>query len=127
MKILWILLALTFTATAEGRPMLKETPYAQVKDLIGKGKPYFLEIGSDSCRSCRIMGKMLYTIKENTPKLNIYFINVHKERAVAKELKIMMIPTQLIFDANGTEVFRHIGMIEEDELSNILTQYKLRK
>lgn len=39
----------------------------------------------------------------------------------------MMIPTQLIFDANGTEVFRHIGMIEADELSNILTQYKIRK
>ena len=127
MKILWILLALTFTVTAQGRPMLKETPYAQVKDLIGKGKPYFLEVGSDTCRSCRIMGKMLYTITQEDPSLNIHFINLHKERAVAKELKIMMIPTQLIFDANGTEVFRHIGVIEEDELSNILTQYKIKK
>jgi len=127
MKILWILLALTFTATAQGRPMLKETPYAQVKDFIGKGKPYFLEIGSDSCRSCRIMGKMLYTITQEDPSLNIYFINLHKKRAVAKELKIMMIPTQLIFDADGTEVFRHIGMMEADELSSILTQFKIRK
>jgi len=123
MKILWILLALTFTATAQGRPMLKETPYAQVKDLIGKGKPYFLEIGSDSCGSCRVMGKMLYAIKENNPKLNIYFINVQAEREVANALKITMIPTQLIFDAQGAEVYRHIGKLEEAELELILTKY----
>lgn len=124
MKILWILLTLTFTATAESRPLLKETPYAQVKDLIGKGKPYFLEIGSDSCRSCRIMGKLLYTLTQEDPSLNIYFINLHKERTVASELKVMMIPTQLIFDANGTEVFRHIGVLSSDELSSLFKTYQ---
>lgn len=124
MKILWILLALTFTATAEGRPMLKETPYAQVRDKIGKGKPYFLEIGSDSCRNCRIMGKLLYTITKEDPSLNIHFINVHKERSVASELKIMMIPTQLIFDANGTEVFRHLGVLSRDELNSLFKTHQ---
>jgi len=103
--------------------MLKETPYAQVKDLIGKGKPYFLEIGSDSCRSCRVMGKMLYTITQKDPSLNIYFINVHTEREVANALKIMMIPTQLIFDAQGAEVYRHVGKLEEAELELTLTKY----
>lgn len=127
MKYFTLLLILTFNIFAAGRPLLPATPYAQIKENIGKGAPYFLEVGSDSCHSCRVMGKMLYSIKEADPKLNIYFINVHEERGVANALKIMMIPTQIIFDANGTEVFRHIGVIEEDELSNILTQYKIRK
>jgi len=126
MKYFTLLLILTLNIFAEGRFLLPATPYAQIEENIGKGAPYFLEVGSDSCSSCRVMGKMLYTIKEADPKLNIYFINVHEERGVAKVLKIMMIPTQLIFDAKGAEVYRHIGQLEETELKQILTKYGVK-
>lgn len=120
--ILIVLLTLSLHAI-QGRPMLEETPYAQVKMLMSKGKPVFLEIGSDSCRSCRVMGKMLYAISQDHPEYTIRYINVKKEREVAKALKIMMIPTQLIYDANGKEVYRHIGVLEEEELNALLKKY----
>lgn len=124
MKYFILLVTFTFTLFAAGRPLLPATPYAQIENKIGhQGSPYFLEVGSDSCHSCRVMGKMLYVIKEANPKLNIYFINVHEEREAANTLKIMMIPTQLIFDAKGMEVYRHMGKLEESELEEILTKY----
>ncbi|HHD78893.1 MAG TPA: thioredoxin [Epsilonproteobacteria bacterium] len=126
MKYFTLLLILTLNIFAAGRPLLPATPYSQIEDKIGKGAPYFLEVGSDACRSCRVMGKMLYTIKEANPKLNIYFINVHEEREVAATLKIMMIPTQLIFDAKGKEVYRHIGKLEQAELEQTLTKYGVK-
>jgi len=120
--ILGLLLTLSLHAM-QGRPMLEETPYEQVKVLIAKGNPIFLEVGSDTCRSCRVMGKMLYAVSQDHPNYTIKFINVKKEREVAKELKIMMIPTQLIYDANGKEVYRHIGVLEETELNELLKKY----
>jgi len=120
--ILSVLLTISLHAM-QGRPMLEETPYEQVKMQIAKGKPIFLEIGSDTCKSCRVMGKMLYALSQDHPEYTIRFINVKKEREVAKELKIMMIPTQLIYDANGKEVYRHIGVLEKAELSELLKKY----
>ena len=106
-----------------GRPMLAQTPYAQAKTLLGKGKPVFFEVGSDTCRSCRKMGKKLYTLTEAHPDYVVKFINVKEEREAAIELKMMMIPTQIIFDASGKEVYRHVGVLEDDELNELLKKY----
>lgn len=127
LKTLSILLALTYSVTtmavAQDDPMLAETPYAKVKETIGKERPVFLEVGAESCHMCQIMGKMLYKIKENNASLPIYFINIQKEREVATPLKIMMIPTQIIYNKEGKEVYRHIGALKEKELSKLLVEY----
>ncbi len=103
--------------------MLKESEYKYVKQSIGKGKPYFLEVGSDTCHSCVVMGKMLYKITQKHPQFNIHFINVKKERDAAHALDIRMIPTQIIYDKNGDEVYRNIGVLSEDKLNDIFVEY----
>jgi thioredoxin 1 len=104
--------------------MIKESPYQKVQQSIGKGKPYFLEVGSNSCRSCKIMGSMLHKITQEHPEYNIHFINVQKERDAASILNIMMIPTQIIYDKEGKEVYRHIGLLSEDELVQLFITYQ---
>jgi len=102
---------------------LKESKYEYVVASIGKGKAYFLEVGSTGCRSCQIMGSMLYKVTQKHPEYNIHFINVKKERKAAKKLKVMMIPTQIIYDKNGKEVYRHIGVLSSSELNNLFKKY----
>lgn len=104
--------------------MLKESSYKKIQQSIGKGKPYFLEVGSDTCHSCKIMGSMLYKIVQENPVYNIHFINVKKEREAASILNIMMIPTQIIYDKEGKEVYRHIGLLSEDELVQLFIRYQ---
>ncbi|SFV61465.1 Thioredoxin [hydrothermal vent metagenome] len=117
MKLLITLLLLLLGLNAlANEVMLKETEYKYVKSSIGKGKPYFLELGSDSCHSCQIMGGMLYKAKQKHPQYNIHFINVKNERKVAYELGIQMIPTQIIYDNKGKEVYRHMGVLSTKEL-----------
>ncbi len=36
----------------------------------------------------------------------------------------MMIPTQIIYDKEGKEVYRHIGALEAHELSKLFESYK---
>lgn len=103
--------------------MLKESKYKYVQTSIGKGKPYFLEVGSDSCHSCQIMGGMLYKVSQKHPEYNIHFINVKKERGAAYDLKVRMIPTQIIYDKNGKEIYRHIGVLSGDELNSLFKQH----
>ncbi len=103
---------------------LKDTPFSVVKPLIGQGRAMFLEVGSDICRPCQRMGKLLYQVKQKHPKYPIYFINVRKERKVAKQLKVSLIPTQIIFDANGKELYRHVGFLSKGEVDTLLKKYK---
>ena len=122
MKKQLLLLLLTANIFAN-EPMLKATPYEEVAKAIGQGKATFLEVGSDSCHSCQIMGKLLYKEKEEHPDYNIYFVNVKEERDAAFNLKIQMIPTQILLDANGREIGRHVGILEKEDLDAIFEHY----
>jgi thioredoxin 1 len=121
-----VLLALAFFSlmASEEEQMLKATPYEFVKTSIGKGKPYFLEVGSEVCKSCKMMSKQLYKITQQNPSYNIHFINVRNDRKVANALKVRMIPSQIIYDKDGNEVYRHIGFIDSKELAELFKTYK---
>ena len=124
MKLVMIFIATLFMFNAiADEPMLKESQFKYVKQSIGKGKPYFLEIGSDSCYSCQIMGRMLYKVVQKHPEYNIHFINVKKERNAAYSLQVRMIPTQIIYDKNGNEVYRHIGILSTNQVKSLVHKY----
>ena len=95
-----IILSLTFFIlfASDEELMLKATPYEFVKTSIGKGKPFFLEVRSEICDSCKMMSKELYKITQKNPSYNIHFINVRNDRKVANALKVRMIPSQIIYD-----------------------------
>jgi len=94
---------------------LAQTKYNIAKKELGKSF-VMLEVGSDSCKSCKVMGKMLQEIKEDSPKFKVFFIDVGKERVAAKELKVRMIPTQIFYDKNAKEIFRHVGKFKNKDL-----------
>lgn len=128
MKLIIAVFLMCFTAVAFGEDhMLQENPYKQVIESIGKGKPSFVEVGSDSCHSCKVMSRLLYETTQKYPEYNIYFINVKKERDAALDLKIMMIPTQIIYDKNGKEVYRHIGLLSDEELAKLFITYQFKE
>ena len=123
MKILFLLLMNLALLQAN---TLRETKYAYVKSSIAQGQPHFVEFGSDSCYSCQIMGKTLYQFKAQNPSYNIEFVNVKKERQVAQELKIRMIPTQMIFDGEGNIVFKNVGLLTTQQLKDLFKKYKFK-
>ena len=111
--LLGIILSISLFAE---EPMLKETPFAEVLQQIGKHQMTFIEVGSDSCRSCQVMGKLLYKIKQQHSEYPIYFVNVHKEREAAYRLRVQMIPTQILIDSGGNEIYRHVGLLDQKSI-----------
>ncbi|MHC3993344.1 thioredoxin family protein [Thiomicrolovo sp. ZZH C-3] len=102
---------------------LNVTPYNLVAPKIGRGKPVLLELGSTSCRSCEDMARTLYRIKKEHPRSAIYFIDIRRERQVAVQYEVRMMPTQVILDSSGKVVYRHIGPSETKELTETLTRF----
>ncbi|DAB38933.1 MAG: hypothetical protein A2023_01940 [Sulfuricurvum sp. GWF2_44_89] len=104
---------------------LQPHPYAIVKKEIGKGQVVMVEAGSTMCQACKEMAELLYAEKQIDPKRKIFFVNVGEERDAARALKIQMIPTQIVYDAQGREIDRHIGGFTTDGLKRFLAKHKI--
>ncbi|MDD3592902.1 MAG: thioredoxin family protein [Sulfurovum sp.] len=102
---------------------LHSTPYTLVAKEIVKGEPIMIEVGSTQCYACQEMGKLLYSYMQKKPESKIFFVDVGKEREAARALNIQMIPTQIVYDAQGREVERHIGGMSAQELEAFLSKH----
>lgn len=90
-----------------------------VKSKIGK-EAMVLEIGSKSCTTCIKMKKIIDTMKEKDSTLPIYMIDVYDDMSVFSFFKLQVIPTQIVLNKKGEEVYRHMGGLSADELQNLV-------
>ena len=98
--------------------------YSEVKSRIGNGKPTVLSFGMSHCYSCLAMSKVFYAITQMYPELQIYSIDSQKDRIVSRDIyKLKEMPTQLFFDEEGNEVFRHTGAYQKVVVEVILRKY----
>jgi thioredoxin 1 len=92
-------------------------PAASVPARADAGKPGVLELGSDTCASCRAMIKVLDELRErhgDTMRIESY--NIRKDAQMLSKWNIMAIPTIVFVDADGRELTRHIGYLSADEI-----------
>lgn len=84
-------------------------------------KGTLLEFGATNCSACRQMEKVLAELRLTYhTQLNIDFINITTKEGLAtgRKFGLVMIPMQVLLDAQGNVVFRHTGYIGTNELSN---------
>lgn len=100
------------------------------KNNIGKSKPELiktektvvklprlLDLGSGKCTSCKMMKPILDEIRtENAGKFVVEFLDVFENVEEAEKYKIQSIPTQIFFDADGKELYRHTGFISKEDI-----------
>jgi thioredoxin 1 len=85
-------------------------------------KPRLLELGSMRCQACLEMAKVLDALRASQgEKLQVDFIDVFEQPEAADRHKISLIPTQILFDSTGKEIFRHTGYFAHDD---ILAKYR---
>lgn len=86
--------------------------------------PRMIDLGAKKCIPCKMMAPILEELeKEYDGILIVKFIDVWlPENAVeAEKYKIETIPTQIFFDKDGKELWRHEGFISKED---ILKQWK---
>lgn len=84
---------------------------------IAQPRATLMEFGMDRCASCRAMEHQLARLREAYPEgLHVVSINLMEQRALAEEWRIRAMPTQILLDADGREIDRHLGFISADAL-----------
>ena len=86
----------------------------------------FLELGSLTCIPCKMMEKVLVSIGEKySDQIEVIFHDVKKDKKIATEYKIKMIPTQVFLDETGKEIHRHVGFYPEEQIDEFLQKQGL--
>jgi len=83
-------------------------------DVPVKGMVTMIDLGAKKCIPCKMMAPILAKIeKQFEGKAAIVFIDVWKYNDQARRFGIRAIPTQIFFNEDGKEVYRHVGFMDE--------------
>jgi thioredoxin 1 len=89
----------------------------ELKHALASGKPVLVDFGANSCLPCRQLRPVLKEIAvEYAEKANILAIDVYKYQDLAREYKVLMLPTLVFFDSKGKETFRNVGLMEKEKI-----------
>ncbi len=113
--------ALPETAKPSGEGPIVALSPAELTSALQGGKPVVMEFGGETCIPCRQMQPVLQEIRGELGKrgrVHNFWIQAHPE--VARQFNVMVMPTQIVFDAKGAEVFRHIGVFSLPEFRKVL-------
>jgi len=79
--------------------------------------PRLLELGADKCIPCKQMAPILDDLKTTyAGQLEVDFIDVWKNPDAGDRYGIRVIPTQIFYDAQGNELFRHEGFFGKEDM-----------
>jgi thioredoxin 1 len=84
--------------------------------VVGTGKPVLLELGSHSCIPCKKMMPVLAELDAEQTAFTVSFVDVWEAKEKSEQYNIELIPTQIFFDAEGKELFRHVGFYSKEEI-----------
>lgn len=74
--------------------------------------PRVVDLGADKCKACKDLAPILAELKkEYEGRVIVEFIDVWKDPKAGEPYKISVIPTQVFFDRDGQEVWRHVGFL----------------
>jgi thioredoxin 1 len=86
-------------------------------DVPVKGMVTMVDLGARACIPCKLMAPILEKLeKVYAARAAVVFFDVWKDQAPAKRFGIRTIPTQIFFDKDGREVYRHEGFLSEEEI-----------
>lgn len=96
---------------------------ADFRKAVAGGKPMVVDFGSNSCIPCRQLRPVLQKVrKDHEGKLEVLIIEIDKNRQLAAEYQIQVMPTVVFIDKAGKEVFRHQGFMSEEKIKEQLAK-----
>lgn len=114
-----VLLAAAIAGTVALRASEESGTAAPDDSEVGAAEPLprLVDLGSKTCVPCRMMAPILDELKaEYNDQFETVFIDVRENREAATQYGIRMIPTQIFYDAEGRERFRHEGFYGKDDI-----------
>lgn len=79
--------------------------------------PRLVDLGAGKCIPCKMMAPILEELKkEYAGRMQVDFIDVWLNPDAGKSYGVKAIPTQIFLDAQGKELFRHVGFFAKADI-----------
>ena len=100
-----------------GVDIADSTNVYRFSDLPVKGVVTMIDLGAEKCIPCKMMAPIMAKLeKAYAGRAAIVFIDVWKNEEQVSRFGIRAIPTQLFFNEDGKEVYRHVGFMSEEDI-----------
>ncbi len=97
-------------------------------EVPAKGMVTLVDLGSHQCLPCRLMTPILDELKtEYQGRAAVVFLDVWEDRTLAAQYRVRVIPTQIFYDKQGQEAFRHEGFLSKENIEMILAKLGVAK
>ena len=94
---------------------------SKFSEIINQDKPVLVDFFAEWCGPCKMMSPVLKQVKDNLgDRVSIIKIDVDKNQALAAKYQVRGVPTLILFK-NGSQVWRQSGVLQKDEIINVIT------
>jgi len=92
------------------------------EELKDPSSPILLDVFATWCGPCRMMAPTLDTVaKKMQKRIRIMKMDSDKDPQKSGQLGVRSLPTLILFNKQGVEVKRQLGMMQEEQLMSFLT------
>jgi len=98
-------------------------PRINLQELAAKRVPILLEFGRGWCIPCKYMKPILEDVaKLYAGKAIVTTVDMDANKALVKDFRIRMMPTQVFLTPEGKEFFRNEGTLERDQIAQVFAK-----
>jgi thioredoxin 1 len=117
-KWIWIVLLVAIAGVVIARNVAKHTVSEGMPTSVAPAAiPRLVDLGATKCIPCKMMAPILEDLKKTyAGELEVQFIDVWESPDAGKKYGVNVIPTQIFFDAQGKELFRHEGFFGKEDI-----------
>lgn len=93
---------------------------SQFSELINQEKPVLIDFYAEWCGPCKMMSPILKQVKDSLgDSVSILKVDVDKNQSLAAKYQVRGVPTLILFK-NGKQLWRQSGVLQKEELINII-------
>lgn len=89
-------------------------------EVLGADKPVLVDFWATWCAPCRMLAPVVEEVAEDVEgRAIVGKVNVDEEMDLARKYRVASIPTLIVFQ-NGAEVRRSVGVVEKEDILDLL-------
>ena len=89
-------------------------------EVLSADKPVLVDFWATWCAPCHMLGPVVEEVAEETEgRAIVGKLNVDEEMELARKYRVASIPTLIVFE-KGREVRRSVGVIEKEDILELL-------
>ena len=94
---------------------------SKFSEIINQDKPVLVDFFAEWCGPCKMMSPILKQVKDSLGgTVSIIKIDVDKNQSLAAKYQVRGVPTMMLFK-NGKQLWRQSGVLQKDDIINIIT------